>query len=526
MTAVTSLTVRQAYRGAAVVAVVSAGMSAFVAGTYRSTVGDGPDVASLRALATNPAIRTLFGEPTGLDTVGGFTVWRTGTVLAVTVGVWGLLAATRLTRGEEEARRWDLLLTGRLPATAVTVRTLLVLFAAALVTGAGVTAALLAVGTAVPGAVLHGAGIAVTGVFFTAAGGLAAQLWPARTSATMGAMALLVGGLLVRMVGDGVPWLSWLRWLSPFGLLELSRPYAGDRPLPLLVLAGAAAAVTAATVAAGRRRDLHSGWFRPDTGRPPRLALLASVPGFAVRRALRTLAGWTLAIASYYLLVGLVGRSMTRFLTDNPRFADAAGQAGFTGLGSVEGYAGTLFALLAVPVGVFAAGHIAVLAEDESAGRLTLVYAQPVSRTALLGAETATAAGAAALLAVAAALAVWLGATVGDLGLTLTDALAGAVNVLPVALLCLGAAVLALGLAPRYVALVGSLPAAGGFLWYVLADTVGAPAWSRRLSPFAHLAPVPATGPDPAGTVGMLAVAAAAAVVGWWAYRRRDLRTG
>jgi polyether ionophore transport system permease protein len=36
-------------------------------------------------------------------------------------------------------------------------------------------------------------------------------------------------GLLARMVGDGVPVLAWLRWLSPFGLLELSRPCAGNR---------------------------------------------------------------------------------------------------------------------------------------------------------------------------------------------------------------------------------------------------------------------------------------------------------
>ena len=55
----------------------------------------------------NPAIRTLFGEPVALDDPGGFTVWRTGTVLAVLLGAWALLATTRITRGEEDAGRWD-----------------------------------------------------------------------------------------------------------------------------------------------------------------------------------------------------------------------------------------------------------------------------------------------------------------------------------------------------------------------------------------------------------------------------------
>jgi ABC-2 type transport system permease protein len=111
---VTALAVRQLRRGAVVVTVLAAGMSALVAATYNSTVRSGADAASLAALAGNPAIRTLFGEPVALDDPGGFTVWRSATVLAVLLGVWGLLTVTRLTRGEEDSGRWDLLLAGLL----------------------------------------------------------------------------------------------------------------------------------------------------------------------------------------------------------------------------------------------------------------------------------------------------------------------------------------------------------------------------------------------------------------------------
>ena len=95
-------------------AVLAGGLPAFVAVEYRDTFAGAIGVASLTALAENPAIRTLFGRPVALDDPGGFTVWRTGTVLAVLVGTWAVLTATRLTRGEEEAGRWDLLLSGRL----------------------------------------------------------------------------------------------------------------------------------------------------------------------------------------------------------------------------------------------------------------------------------------------------------------------------------------------------------------------------------------------------------------------------
>ncbi|MGW0433597.1 hypothetical protein ACWDV4_13800 [Micromonospora sp. NPDC003197] len=140
--AVTRLAVRQIRRGALVVAGLAAGMSALVVTTYESTVGDALDAAALAALAENPAIRTLFGPPVALDDPGGFTVWRTGTVLAVLAAVWALLTATRTTRGEEEAGRWDLLLAGRLSTPMVVVRHLLVLVVALLTVGAATAAAL------------------------------------------------------------------------------------------------------------------------------------------------------------------------------------------------------------------------------------------------------------------------------------------------------------------------------------------------------------------------------------------------
>ena len=68
------------------------------------------------------------------------------------------------------------------------------------------------------------------------------------------------------------------------------------------------------------------------------------------------------------------------------------------------------------------------------------------------------------------------------------------------------------------------LPAAGGYLLVVLADTLGWPGWVRDLSPFAHLAAVPAEPPDVPGLVGMLAVAALLTAGGLAGYGRRDLR--
>ncbi|SHN44934.1 ABC transporter permease [Cryptosporangium aurantiacum] len=522
--ALTGLAARQIRFGAVVVVLVAAGMTAFVAATAGTLLAEREGVESLRALAGNPAIRTLFGEPISLDTVGGFTVWRTATPLAVILAAWVSVTATRITRGEEDAGRWGLLLSGRAPMRRVLAGHLAVLMVVPVAGGAAVTATLAASGAGGRGAAVHGVGLAALGAFFAGTAVLAAQVFAARSAATGTAVGVLGIALLLRMVGDGVEAIGWLRWLSPLGLLELSGPYGRDRWAPLLVLLIASVALYAAAFAAAGRRDVAAGLVASRSVRPARLRLLGSVEGFALRRLLPALAGWALALTAYFLLIGFTAQTTIDFLTDNPTFADRASGAGFE-LASVKGFAATLFAILALPVGGFVAVRIAAFAEEEHARRVTLLATAPIIRLRLLSAEIAVTAAGAVLLCLTAGVATWLGVLAGgNRALSFTGALAGTLNTLPIIALCLGAAVLALAWVPRAVAALGGLPAAGGFLWLTLALDAEAPAWIVNLSPFAHLASVPLTGVHWTATAVMTALAALAVITGAAGYQRRDLR--
>jgi len=521
---VVPLAARLVRRGTVVVTVLSGVLAAFVAAEYRSTFQGALTTGSLTALADNPAIRTLFGPARALDDPGGFTVWRTGTVLAVLTGVWAALTATRVTRGEEESGRWDLLLSGRVRTATLVRRQLAVVLAAAALPGVAVAIGMLLVGTATPGALLFGAVVAGAGVTGAAWGGLAAQLLAERRSASGLAVGVVLAGLLLRMIGDGVDALAWLRWLSPFGLLSAVSPYADDRAAPLLVLAALAVAPAVAAVVLAERRDIGAGLLRGrDTARSPS-ALLRSLPGLCLHRVRRPLATWGIGVGAYFLLIGLLSTAMLEFLRENRQFAELAAQAGFDELFSVQGYASSLFSLLAVPIGAFAASRIAASAADETAGRLPLLFSLPVGRARWAGTEATTVALACCALAAGAGLATWAGAAWVGAGLSVGEALAGVLNVVPVALLCLGAALFALGYAPGAVLAIGVLPAAGGYLLLVFADSFRWPEAVRGLSPFAHLAPVPADPPNLVGAVGMVAVAVVLGAAGVAGYVRRDLR--
>ncbi|MGV9767576.1 ABC transporter permease [Micromonospora tulbaghiae] len=522
-TAVSLLAARGIWRPALVVTGVTVGMSVLVVATYARTFGEGVDASALEALARNPAIRTLFGEPVALDTAGGFTVWRTGTVLAVLVSVWSLLATVRMTRGEEEAGRWGLLLAGRLTPAAVLRRHLAPLTATSAVAGSLLAVALTAAGTPWEGALLHGAGLASAGAFAVAVGAVVVQIHSGRAAAAGSGLAVLGAGLLARMAGDSGPAAAWLRWLPPYGPLALTRPYHENRWAPLLVSLAAVVLLTGTALALCARRDVGAGLLRPPSGRAPRSRLLRSVPAFAMRRALRPLAGWATGIGAYFLLIGVLATSLTGFLAQNPAFADLAARAGFGGLDRVHGYVATLFALLAVPIGGFATARLNAFVAAEVTGRLTLLRAGPVSRARLLAAEVGSASAGAVALALAAGLATWLGTVLVGAGLPLGAALAGTLNVLPLVLLGAGAATLAVGAAPRLVPVLGMLPTAGGFLLTVVTESVRAPGWIGALSPYAHLAAVPDAAPNWTAQGVLVAAAFALAALGGWAYGRRDL---
>lgn len=523
--AVGGLAVRQICRGALIIAVVCAVMSAGVAAQYQTMFQGSIAESGLQALAENPAIRILFGPPVALDDAGGFTIWRTGLPILVLASVWILLAATRITRGEEDAGRWDLLLAGRLRTVDVVLRCLTAIAGSAFLISVAVGAGLIAAGTNITGAIVYAAAILGVVLTFGTAGVLAAQIMPTRSSAIGVVVGFLGAGLLVRMLADGVPRLAWAAWITPFGLTAQAAPYADNRVAPLLVLAGFPFVFAVTGLVMAQRRDIGSGLVAVATRRRPRTTLLGSISGFAARRAMHPTIGWAAGIAVYCLLIGALIASILEFFDKNPRFAELAGAAGFAGLESANGFAAALFSLLAIPTGLYAATRLAGMVADEKARRWTPVYAAPVSRMSLACMEIAVTTAGVLVLHAAAGFAMWTGSTITGAPLGIGATLSGALNTAPIAWLSVGAASLAIGWLPSAVGAIGALPVAGGFLLNVITQSTGGPDWVVNLSPFVHLAAVPNAAPDWVATAAFTAIGAGLIALGLLGYHRRDLIT-
>jgi polyether ionophore transport system permease protein len=489
---------------------------------YRTTYPHQADRIGLaRSFGTNSSLRMFYGAPHTLLTTSGYTEWRVGGFLAVVVAVFGLLVAVRATRSEEESGRLELVLAGcvtRGDAFAAAITATVVSLAAVV----AVTFAALAVcGIPAGGAALLALSLAATGLVFIGVGALAGQVAATRRGAyTMAVLALGVAFTL-RVAADTGSGLAWLRWTSPLGWAEETRPLTAARPAALaLSLATAALLVLAAWLAA-RERDLGSALLRGSDTSRPRLALLGSVGAHALRDEFPALAAWVTGAGLFALVVGSLSGSVAGALTPSVRHQLA--QLGASKIATPSGFLAFYFVFFVLAVSLLFCAQVAAARHEEAESRLETLLALPVGRMRWLGGRLAIAIAGGASMAITSGVLAWAGARANGVHVALSGTVEAGLNILPAGLLFLGLATLVYGGAPRAGAGAGYAIVGAAFLWELVGGLTGAPHWLLELTPFHHvglvpIAPYPATA---AAVMILLGIAAAAA--GMWAFGRRDL---
>ncbi|WP_157735475.1 polyketide antibiotic transporter [Pseudofrankia inefficax] len=485
-----------------------------------------PDRASrLRfadSFAVNKGLRLLYGQPHDVSTVPGYAAWRVGGVLALAAAAFGVLAAVRALRAQEESGRLEVILAGPVARGGAYWGSV-----AAVAVGAGLLWAaeflgLVAGGVPVTGAAYLALATVSVAAVFAGVGALASQLAPTGRGALGLGFAVLALLFAVRVLADTVPGLAGLRWATPLGWAELLRPFAAPRPLVLLLPLAATAALLWASARLASRRDLGTGLLPRRDSAPARRFLLASPTAQALRTQLGAVATWVAAMAVLMFILGVVSRSISP--SDIPQGTqDEIAKLGTGSIATPAGYLAFLFLFVVVAVSACACAQVGAAREEELDQRLETLLAQPVRRSRWLAGRLALAVAVLAVLALTAGFFAWTGAIVGGVRISLPRMLEAGANSLPTAVLFLGLAALAYALAPR----AGSGLAYGGlvvaFGWQLVASLLGPPQWVVDLSPFAHVGLVPAQPFRPVAAVILAAVGVAAAAAATTLFGRRDL---
>src|SRR3954469_540319 len=274
-------TARRAARSGALWGLVFGGMIAATMSTYASTF---PTPESRTNVATsvqgNAAFEAIFGITHHLDTVAGYTAYKTMFTLIVIGSIWGLLLATRVLRGDEDAGRWELFLSGPTTRGRAAAQ-------AAIGLGVGVVALWIptVVLSAVTGAssdvdiasgttMFFATAMVAPAAIFMSVGMLASQLAGSRHDANVVGAGVIAGAYLGRMAADSDSRLGWLRWLSPFGWVEEARGLTGSNAIAFAPMVLLVAVLVSASVRIAARRDLGTSAFGIRDAPAPRTLLL------------------------------------------------------------------------------------------------------------------------------------------------------------------------------------------------------------------------------------------------------------
>jgi len=479
------------------------------------------------AFGSDHATSALFGPAPGLQTVAGFTAFKTSMTLVVVGAVWGLLAGTRSLRGEEEAGRWELLLAGRTTPGRATALTLAGSAAGVAALWAVTAAVAVLVGRSsridlAPGALAFFALALVSGaLMFTAVGAVTSQLASTRRRAASYAAVVLGVSYAIRMVADSGLGLDRLRWVSPLGWIEELHALTGSAPWALVPIGVSTVLLAAVATGLAGARDLGAGLVPETSSSAPRLRLLSGTTGLTVRLTRSASVGWVGAVAAAGLLTGLVARGAGQTISDSS-VGQILARLGATG-SAVDAYLGSVFLVLAVLVAAAAASLVVLARDEEADGRLDHLLARPVSRARWLAGRVVVAAGVLVACGVVGGAATWAGAADQHAAVGFGALMEAGVNVVPPALCILGFGVLVLGTRPRY----SPFAAYGLLVWSLLVEVVGgiggAGPWLSDTSVFHDVAASPGQPPDWATAAILVLVGAAASSAGGMALARRDL---
>jgi ABC-2 type transport system permease protein len=475
-----------------------------------------------RTFANNTATRLFYGKPHNLLTVGGYMAWRNAGVMVLFAAVWGLLAAVRALRAEEESGRAELVLAAALTRGRWFAAALAAILAGAVLLWAACFGPMLAGGLDAGQSALLSLEVAACALVFAGVGALSSQLAPTRRAAIEGASAVLLVAFLLRVVADTSAQLDWMRWLTPLGWAEELRPFTGAQPLVLVPLLGSAALLLTGAAALSRRRDIGAGLLAARDSAPPRMGLLGSPTARALREERLSLAIWIAASGFFALIIGLISTTVASAGLSTTVQQRLKALAGGVSIITPSGYIGFTFIFFVLVVSLFACAQIAA-ARNEESEQLETLLALPAGRVPWLAGRLALAVAGMVAIALACAVLAWAGAAAQSAGVSLSQMLEAGANCVPTALLFLGLGTLAYALLPRAGVGIAYGLVAIAFLWELVGDVLRAPHWLLEATPFQHIGLAPAQPFRTGAALVMLAIGVAAAALALLLFRRRDL---
>ncbi len=481
-------------------------------------------VASLQSVS---GVNFLSGEIANAATPASYAVYKSLPLMTLVTGIWGLLVATRLLRGNEEDGRLEVLTAGATTQRAASGHMLLGFggsFLLAAVVALGLMTALGAdaqVHLSVSESALMTAASFLPGIVFAGLGVLTSQLALTRSRALLYGLLPMIVLYIIRGSANSVTSVNWLKKFTPFGWSDLLNPVLDAHKLWLLPPIVAAIIFVSFGLLWAGRRDLGSALLRQSEFARSRFYLLRSIFAFGVRQNIGRFVWWGIGTVAFAIFFAALAGVSADLANDSSAFRHLFSahsmnefKVAFLGMG-------TFF--IAVVLLVMATINVLAIRRDEAKGYLDNVLIQPIRRSAWLMGRLALAVISFTAISLVAVFAMWAAAHLGDVHVQLGTVMQGAFSLVGVLILTLGVGVFFYGLWPRIA--VASMAIIIGWTFVVdilksifsLSDTI------TKTSVLSYIPATPATSPDWKAILWLVAIGLVLAGIGILGFNRRDI---
>ena len=374
---------------------------------YRKAYPTAADrLAFAQSFGANKIVQLFYGVPHDLLSVGGYTAWRVGGTASIFAATWGLMAAVRALRGEEDSGRQELVLSSVVGRRDAYLAALAAIAGGALVLWLALVQGLVASRLAFTGSAFLALAVISPIPVFAGVGAFTSQIAPTKRLALALGSAVLGLAFLLRVIADTSTGYGWMRWLTPLGWAEELQPFGNPQPLVLLLPTITAVVLLVAAASINARRDIGRGLLAGNDNTGPRLRLLSSPTAFALRAELPTLGIWIVGIGVFAVVVGTLSTSFTpENLPANIR--EQISKVGGASLVTPTGALGFYFLLFVFAISLFACSQVATARREEADERLETLLALPIGRTRRLGGRIVLGSAGIATLALVAGLLAW-----------------------------------------------------------------------------------------------------------------------
>lgn len=480
-----------------------------VVAAFETAIGGMPPATKAEFLLAFQSVGWLWDYPKAVVSTGGYATAKYSILLTL-VSIWGILAGTRILRGQEETGQLDMLLSLPRSRARVVVEKLGALLVALLLIGAiiglfayGGTAKVTGIKFSFADALLEGLMVSLLAASFAGLSVLVSQFTRRRATAAGITGALFALAVVLNSVSLISPAYDWVGKLSPVYYFRISKPLVEDYGMNwgaagvLLVLALVFAGVGTALFL---RRDVGSVIpVAPAGVSLPGMRSAAPQGGWSLRSLLaRAIAlelpralWWALGLGLFYFIFTFITRQIQLNLIDS--FKGTAYEPIIKALAGGQNASGNAFFLsliitfIPLLITVMAVTQVNGWERGEAEGQLDLVLATPQTRAkAILTRIGAAAAGQALVLAVVFG-AILLAAAIAGLTLDNGKLAQATLGALPWGLVVLSAGyLLATWIRRSLLVTVLSLALAISYGIGLASDAAGWPEWVKRLSIYGY----------------------------------------